>query len=449
MIFGEIGEECGVIGVHAPGRAVSELLEEGLVALQHRGQDSAGLAVERGDEIASHRGLGLVAEVFTPAAYLPGHLGIGHVRYSTSGGVAPENSQPVCATLADGTRFALAHNGNLTNLDGPGHPSATDTYRLAAYLGGFRGPLGDALATALHAVDGAYSLVAMAAGTLYAARDPHGFRPLCVGRLGMDGWVVASETAALDSVGAVRIRDIEPGEIVELGAGGLRSRRFSAAEHTLCAFEYVYFARQDSLVDGDAVYEVRRRLGAALAEEAPADADLVIPVPDTARPAALGYAEASGIRFGEGLARNQYVSRTFIRATADARVQGVRRKLNPIVATVSGRRLVVVDDSIVRATSITQVVTMLRQAGAAEIHIRVASPPVHWPCYFGVDIRSREELIANRFDAAELAAVVGADSLAYLSTSALASCAPATAGLCTGCFTGEYPVRTVREMAVQ
>jgi amidophosphoribosyltransferase len=453
MIDGDAGEECGVIGVWAPGVHAAFLLADGLIALQHRGQESAGITVGDREGISTYREMGLATDMLrgNVAQRLVGHVGIGHVRYSTSSESTIENAQPLHVKAPGRPEFALAHNGNLTEVPvpvgvgvptgaaAPARTSRSDTRQLATLLSRETGSLAEAMATVLPRARGAYSLVGISDGMLYAARDPHGFRPLSLGFLPDGGWAVASETAALRAIGASVLREVEPGEIVEAGEHGIRSRRFDVARHALCVFEHVYFARPDSVIGGRSVYQVRRALGMALARHAPADADVVIPVPDTGRIAALGYAEQSEIRYAEGLFRNSYVNRSFINPTAGQRQQTVRMKLSPIEPVVAGRRLVVVDDSIVRATSITQVVAMLRNAGAAEVHVRVASPPIRWPCFYGVDIRSSGELIADRFGVDEIARLVDADSLAYLPTDELIGNARGTTDVCTACFTGDYP----------
>ncbi|MGW3960851.1 amidophosphoribosyltransferase [Amycolatopsis sp. NPDC005003] len=453
MIDGDAGEECGVVGIWAPGAQVADLLTDALFTLQHRGQESAGLSV--GDEtgIATHRGMGLVTEALPAAAtrHLSGHVGIGHVRYSTSSDSSLDNAQPFADRTAGGVDFALAHNGNLTVLPVPvevgavGGPAVdrahaqSDTARLAALLKDEPGSLSDAMARILPRTRGAYCFVGVSAGGLFAARDPRGFRPLSIGRLAGGGWAVASETVALENLGATALRDVAPGEIVEVGAHGVHSRRFGAAEQALCVFEHVYIARPDSTIGGRSVFDVRRALGVALARCAPAEADLVIPVPDTARIAALGYAAGSGIPYGEGLFRSSYASRSFIQPSPGRRRQVVRAKLSPIAAAVAGRRVVVVDDSVVRANSIKHVVAILRTAGAAEVHVRVASPPVRWPCFFGVDIGTSDELVADRRSAEQIADLVNADSLGYLPAEELLEQARGTTGFCAACFTGEYP----------
>jgi amidophosphoribosyltransferase len=442
-------EACGVFAVWAPGEQVANLVFFGLYALQHRGQESAGMAVSDGRGLLVYKEMGLVSQVFDEPtlATLQGHLAIGHTRYSTTGGSRWENAQPTFKTDPDGRGIALAHNGNLTNtaelaaeLDRLG-AATSDTDVIAELLAREAGAsLEEAIPRVLPRMEGAYSLVVMDEHTIYGARDPHGFRPLAIGRL-PTGWVIASETAGLDIVGASLVREVEPGELVAADERGLRSRRFAAATPHLCVFEHVYLARADSELGGRSVHQVRRELGGMLAREAPADADLVIPVPDTAMSAAAGYAEASGIPFGEGLIKNRYVGRTFIQPSQSMRQLGIRLKLNPLREAIRGRRLVVVDDSIVRGNTTKAIVGMLREAGAREVHVRIPSPPVRWPCFYGIDMPTRRELIASDLLTDEIADFIGADSLGYLSLEALLRAAiPRDGGLCHACFTGDYPI---------
>jgi amidophosphoribosyltransferase len=457
-------EACGVFGVWAPGEQVANLVFYGLYALQHRGQESAGMAVADGRGVLVYKEMGLVSQVFDEAtlATLQGHLAIGHTRYSTTGSSRWENAQPAFKTNAAGGGIALAHNGNLTNTaalaaevasrreSGPGrYPGkgdqgtrpSSDTDVIADLLAMEADlSLEEAIIHTMPRLQGAFSLVIMDERTLYGVRDPHGVRPLCVGRL-PSGWVIASETAALDIVGASLVREVDPGELVAIDEHGLRSRRFAPATPHLCVFEHVYLARADSTLARRNVHQVRRALGAALAREAPVDADLVIPVPDTAMSAAGGYAEASGIPYGEGLMKNRYVGRTFIQPTQTMRQLGIRIKLNPLREAIGGRRLVVVDDSIVRGNTTKAIVRMLREAGAREVHVRITSPPVRWPCFYGIDLPTRAELVASNLLTDEVASYIGADSLGYLSLEALTKAAvDGSQGLCTACFTGEYPI---------
>jgi len=446
-------EACGVFGVWAPGERVANLVYYGLYALQHRGQESAGMAVADGNSLLVYKDMGLVSQVFdeTTLQTLQGHLAIGHTRYSTTGSSRWENAQPAFKTNAAGGGLAVAHNGNLTNtaslvarLGGQPTcrpPASSDTEVVAELLVGEADlPLEEAVVRTMPRLEGAYSLVLMDERTLYGVRDPNGFRPLVIGKL-PGGWVIASETAALDIVGASFVREVDPGEVVAVDERGLRSRRFSEPDPHLCVFEYVYLARADTTLAGRSVHQVRRELGACLAREAPVEGDLVIGVPDTATSAAAGYAEASGIPFGEGLMKNRYVGRTFIQPTQTMRQLGIRIKLNPLRETIRGRRLVVVDDSIVRGNTTKAIVGMLREAGALQVHVRITSPPVRWPCFYGIDMPTRSELIASDLLTDEVGAYIGADSLAYLSLEALAGTAQAGGrGLCSACFTGGYPV---------
>jgi len=451
-----------VFGVWAPGEDVAKLTYYGLYALQHRGQESAGIAVSDGHRIMVHKEMGLVAQVFDEPALtaLRGHIAVGHCRYSTTGASVWANAQPTFRSTPT-TSLALGHNGNLINtrelaalLGGTGHgtggiAATSDTDVLTALFvsdhvevsgaGETRG-VEDVAAAVLPLAKGAYSLVFMDEQTLYAARDPHGFRPLVLGRLN-SGWVVASETAALDIVGAGFVREIAPGELVCINGRGLRSRTFAAPQPSGCLFEYVYLARPDTTISGRGVHATRVAVGRRLAAEHPADADLVIPVPESGTPAAIGFAEASGIPFGQGLVKNPYVGRTFIQPSQTIRERGIKLKLNPLRDAIAGRRLVVVDDSIVRGSTQRALVAMLREAGAAEVHVRVASPPVIWPCFYGIDFATRAELIAGHLSPTEICASIGADSLGYVSLEGLteASGLPANR-LCRACFDGQYPV---------
>jgi amidophosphoribosyltransferase len=458
-----------VFGVWAPGEDVAKLAYYGLYALQHRGQESAGIAVSDGSRIVVHKEMGLVAQVFDEPALtaLRGHIAVGHCRYSTTGASVWANAQPTFRSTP-AVSLALGHNGNLINTRelaallgeaarGSGEIAATsDTDVLTALFVSARGPADPAgsagspadvpadveaaAAAVLPLAKGAYSLVFMDEQTLYAARDPHGFRPLVLGRL-KGGWVVASETAALDIVGASFVREIEPGELVCINGRGVRSRIFASAQPSGCLFEYVYLARPDTTISGQGVHATRVAVGRRLAAEHPADADLVIPVPESGTPAAIGFAEASGIPFGQGLVKNPYVGRTFIQPSQTIRERGIKLKLNPLRDAIAGRRLVVVDDSIVRGSTQRALVAMLREAGAAQVHVRVASPPVTWPCFYGIDFATRAELIAGHLSPTEICASIGADSLGYVSLEGLteASGLPASR-LCRACFDGQYPI---------
>ncbi|TQS28126.1 amidophosphoribosyltransferase [Microbispora sp. KK1-11] len=442
-------DACGVFGVWAPGEDVSKLTYYGLYALQHRGQESAGIAVSEGNRILVYKDMGLVAQVFDESILgtLRGHLSIGHCRYSTTGSSVWENAQPTLNS-SDGKGLALAHNGNLINTAhlaerlAPGSTRATtDTEVLTALLAQDSSrPVEDVAAELLPEVKGAYSLVWMNETTLFAARDPQGIRPLVLGRLER-GWVVASETAALDIVGASFIREIEPGELLTIDERGVRSRRFASAEPKGCLFEYVYLARPDTTIAGRGVQSTRVEVGRVLAREHPVDADLVIPTPESGTPAAIGYAEQSGIPYGQGLVKNSYVGRTFIQPSQTIRQLGIRLKLNPLREVIEGKRLVVVDDSIVRGNTQRAIVKMLREAGATEVHVRISSPPVAWPCFYGIDFATRAELIAGSLSVEEIRSSLGADSLGYISLEGLtrATTLPADR-LCRACFTGEYPI---------
>jgi amidophosphoribosyltransferase len=443
-------EACGLFGVWAPGEEVARLIYFGLYALQHRGQESAGMAVSDGHNILVYRELGLVSQVFNEGtlATLQGDLGIGHNRYSTTGSTTWENAQPSFKT--DGRRgLALGHNGNLVNTAdlaarvGSRGPATTDSDLVATLLAaGMAGSdLESAALQVLPSLQGAFSFVMMDEGTVYGARDPHGLRPLAVGRLGQ-GWVLASETAALDIVGAEYVREVEPGELVSIDQRGLRSIRYAESPRpALCLFEFVYLARADSRLYGRTVHQVRREAGRRLAGEAPVRADLVIPIPDTGHSAAQGFAQASGVPYGEGLIKNRYVHRTFIEPTPALRQRGVRLKLNPLADAIRGKRLAVVDDSIVRGTTTRQIVQMLRDAGATEVHMRITSPPIQWPCFYGIDMSTREELVAASMGVDEIREFIGADSLAYLTLPSLVEATGAPADtFCRACFDGEYPV---------
>ncbi len=449
-------DACGVFGVWAPGEDVAKLTYYGIYALQHRGQEAAGMAVSDGTTVVVYKDLGLVAQVFDEATLsaLSGHLAIGHTRYSTTGSCTWENAQPSYKPTAQGGGIALGHNGNLTNtaslaerVEEPFDPrngglrATNDSDLITALLAAQ--PDRSLEATALEVLPvlaGAFSLVFMDESTLYAARDRHGVRPLVLGRLER-GWVVASETAALDIVGASFVREVEPGELVVIDEHGLRSRAFASPEPKGCLFEYVYLARPDTAISGRSVHETRVDVGRRLAREAPVEADLVIPVPESGTPAAIGFAQESGIPYGTGLVKNSYVGRTFIQPSQTIRQLGIRLKLNPLRHVIAGKRLVVVDDSIVRGNTQRALVRMLREAGAREVHVRISSPPVKWPCFYGIDFASRAELIATGLDVEQVCRSIGADSLGYVTLGALVSATTLPADtLCTACFTGSYPI---------
>ncbi len=446
-------EACGVFGIYAPGLDVARLAYFGLYALQHRGQESAGIAVGDGKRIVCHKGMGLVSEVFTEdiLGHLKGKVAIGHVRYSTTGESSVENAQPLVFHYRDGM-ISLGHNGNLTNYaelrkrlaaDGAVFQTTSDSELIVSILArSSQGDLAEGILKTMEEIKGAYSLVIMTENRLYGIRDPHGVRPLCLGRLDQ-GYVLASESAALDTIGAEMIRDLEPGEVVVIDENGITSLRCHyPLQRSLCVFEFVYFARPDSVIDGLNVQRARAALGRQLAQEYPLSADLVIPVPDSGTSAALAYAAERGLPFSEGLMKNRYVGRTFIRPTQEMRDLGVRLKLNPIREVLAGKRVIMLDDSIVRGTTSSKIVQMIRDAGAREVHMLVSSPPILHPCYYGIDTSRRGELIAARHDLAEIREFIGANSLNYLSIDGLlAAMAPlAPESFCCACFSGRYPI---------
>jgi amidophosphoribosyltransferase len=448
-----------VFGVWARGEEVAKLAYFGLYALQHRGQEAAGIAVSDGTGVVVYKDLGLVAQVFDEPtlASLRGHIAVGHTRYSTTGSSNWENAQPTLrATMlgADSDRpattIALAHNGNLVNTAdlhrqvvelGLVDDSTSDTALVATLLAARPDLSVEAAALqVLPTLRGAFSFVFMDEDTLYAARDPQGVRPLVLGRLAR-GWVVASETAALETVGAGFVREVEPGEMLAIGDDGLRSTRFATPEPKGCLFEYVYLARPDTIIAGRNIYAARVAVGRTLAREHPVQADLVIGVPESGIPAAIGYAEGSGIPYSAGLVKNAYVGRTFIQPSQTIRELGIRLKLNPLREVVRGKRVVMVDDSIVRGSTQRAQVRLLREAGAVEIHVRISSPPVTWPCFYGIDFATRAELIANGLDAEGIRRSIGADSLGYVSLDGLiAATEQPKSRLCRACFDGDYPI---------
>jgi amidophosphoribosyltransferase len=458
-------DACGVFGVWAPGEDVAKLTYYGLYAIQHRGQESAGIATSNGKRISVYKDMGLVSQVFDEATLssMPGDHAIGHARYSTTGASHWANAQPTLGTTPHGT-LCLAHNGNLTNsadlydrllAKNGGKPPAfgelaqgntTDTALVTALLAEHDfASLEEAVLDLLPTLRGAFCLTFMDETTLYAARDPQGVRPLVLGRLER-GWVVASETAALDIVGASFVREVEPGELIIIDEDGLRSQRFAPAQPAGCVFEFVYLARPDTTISGRSVYESRVEMGRQLAREHPVEADLVMPTPESGVPAAIGYAEQSGIPFGNGLVKNAYVGRTFIQPSQTIRQLGIRLKLNPLKSVVAGKRLIVIDDSIVRGNTQRALVRMLREAGAKEVHVRISSPPVKWPCFYGIDFASRAELIANGLSVNEIAASLGADSLGFISQDGMmAATEQPTRNMCTACFTGNYPIELPAE----
>ena len=452
----KLNEACGVFGVFAPVRGdLAHLAYYGLYALQHRGQESAGIAVNDDGVFRAWKDQGLVNEVFTAGRLADlgeGSIAVGHVRYATTGSDSAVNAQPLLINHRKG-RMALAHNGNLTNaqalrdaLEAQGSifHTTTDSEVIAYIIVRERlrcGSIEQAVAAAMDTLEGAYSLVIASPTKLIAARDEHGFRPLCMGRRRDGAVVFASESCALDAVGARLVRDIRPGEVVTVSAEGVRSdtRHCSRAPKRFCVFEYIYFARPDSVIDGMSVCLARQQAGAFLAKAHPADADVVIGVPDSGLDAAIGYAKASGIPYAIGFTKNKYIGRTFIAPTQGQREDGVSIKLNPIRAVVEGKRVVLIDDSIVRGTTCRKTIQMLRDAGAAEIHMRVSAPPFVAPCFYGTDIDSAENLIANHHSTGEIARIIGVDSLGYLDPEDVCLLTGRDTGFCTACFGGPYP----------
>lgn len=450
-----IHEECGVFGIYDPVGSCAEDTYYGLYALQHRGQESCGIATINNRELSFHKSLGLVGDYFTPQMLqeLNGTMAVGHVRYSTAGGNRPENAQPLTLRYIKGT-LALAHNGNLVNskrlktqyeYNGAIFHTTTDSELIAYAIAQERlrcSSVEEAVARALKQMIGAYSLIVMSPQKLIAARDPWGFRPLCMGKRG-DAIIFASESCALDAVGATFVRDIEPGEIVMVYDGKITSITDHCAQGktSLCIFEYIYFARPDSIICGQSVHEARQMAGRYLAKKHPVDADVVIGVPDSGLSAAEGYALESGIPHATGFIKNRYIGRTFISPTQSEREKGVRIKLNPQKTVVSGKRVVMIDDSIVRGTTSKQIVKLLREAGATEVHIRISSPEFIAPCYFGTDIPDKTSLVSCKHSPDELCEMLGADSLGFLALDDLHAIAPnSTCGFCDGCFTEDYPV---------
>ncbi|MDD2421201.1 MAG: amidophosphoribosyltransferase [Heliobacteriaceae bacterium] len=464
----KLKEECGVIGIYGPGKDVARLAYFGLYALQHRGQESAGIAVANNREIVVEKGMGLLTEAFDEAkvSLMKGHIAVGHVRYSTTGSSIFGNAQPLVCRHFRGM-IAVAHNGNLTNaaerrrnlaLTGAVFQTTTDTEVIVNLLARHtQSSLEEAIMQVMTEIKGAYAFLLMTENKLFAVRDPHGVRPLCLGRL-QDAYIVASESCAFDTLGATFVRNIEPGEVVVIDEQGITSlKALTRPRQAACIFEYVYLARPDSDIDRINVYMARQAMGRMLAREYKVAADIVMPVPDSGTPAALGYSLESGIPFEEGLIKNRYVGRTFIQPTQEMRDRAVRLKLNPVGKVVAGKRIVLIDDSIVRGTTSKKIVQMLRQAGAAEIHMLVSSPPVTYPCFYGIDTSRRQELIAATKTPEEIRRMIGVDSLYYLSQEGLLAAmagepAEAARGVekplntyCTACFSGEYPIEIPRQ----
>ena len=457
----KLHEECGVFGIYGDGSvSPAYACYNGLLALQHRGQESCGIAVNDCGVIKAHKDMGLVTEVFNNKVLdgLKGQIAVAHARYSTAGGSVRENSQPLVMRYKKGV-MAIAHNGNLTNAVELRHElehrgaifqTTIDSEVIAYIIARERiktHAVEDAVRRTMSQIEGAYSLLVMSPTKMIAARDPYGFKPLVMGML-EGSYVFASETCALDACGAEFVRDVEPGEIVVVTKDGVRSiKEHCGRKKAVCVFEYIYFARTDSVIDGIGVYESRKQAGRILAREFPVDADLVIGVPESGIDAAIGYSEESGIPYEKGIVKNSYIGRTFIKPSQKERVKSVRIKLNPLGTSVKGKRVVMIDDSIVRGTTCDRIVKMLRDAGASEVHLRISSPPFMWPCYYGTDIPSRGELIACNHTIEEIGKIAGADSIGflpveYLSEMLMHKCD----GYCDGCFTGKYPAPTTQKM---
>ena len=454
----KLHEECGVIGIYAPGvPSISQMLCFGLIALQHRGQESAGIAVLKGDKMQYYKEMGLVQEVFNSDILerLPADIGIGHVRYSTTGESYVSNAQPLVVRYKGGS-IALAHNGNLVNAveirerledEGSIFQTSIDTEVIANLIArNYHLGMKEAVIESVKEIKGSFALAIMIDHMLVGVRDPNGLRPLSIAKID-GGYVLASETCAHDVVGAEFIRDVEPGEIVIITENGIESIMYdTTARKAICAFEYVYFARPDSIIDGKNVFVARKESGKILARENPVDADMVIAVPDSGVAAAIGYAEESGIPYNIGMIKNKYMGRTFIQPDQKSRELAVRLKLNVMKQNVEGKRLILIDDSIVRGTTSKRIVSMLKAAGATEVHIRVSSPPVVYPCYFGIDTPNREQLVGATHSLEEIRDMIGADSLAYLSVEGLFRAIGFNkCGMCSACFDGDYPMEVPEE----
>lgn len=455
---------CGVFGIWSRDEDVARLTYFGLQALQHRGQESAGIAVGDDKTVTTVKNLGLVTQVFeeTDLKSLPGEVAIGHTRYSTTGSSnAWENAQPHMSSIGR-QLIALAHNGNLVNTselreglinEGVHLSSTTDSEAIASLIGEFTkrtSHIREGISETMKLIRGGYAVVLITESALYAFRDPHGIRPLCVGELSDGrGFVVSSETCGLDIVGAKFVREVEPGEVIKISEDGLETLDAGTAKgKAQCMFEYVYFARPDSEIDEASMYQVRHEMGVCLAKEAPVDADMVMGVPDSGVPAAAGFTHQSGIPYGDGLAKNRYVGRTFIAPSQTQRELGIRLKLNPLRHQIEGKRLIVVDDSIVRGNTMRQLVKMLREFGAKEVHMRISSPPVMWPCFYGIDIDSRDQLIAAQKSIEKIREHIGADSLAYISIEGMVAATGRSADqFCLACFNGDYPVEVAGDMS--
>jgi amidophosphoribosyltransferase len=452
-LFGDdIHEECGVFGIYAPGEDVARLTFFGLFALQHRGQESAGIATSNGtDRLRVHTELGLVSHAFREEDLrnLTGHIAVGHARYSTTGSNKECNAGPMLAESSIGT-IAVSHNGNLVNAHylrermearGEHFEATTDSEVLTRLIALSPGDtIVEKMRAAMPQMEGAFSLAIMTKDRLLAVRDPLGVRPLCLGKFG-EHWIVSSESCALMTIGAEYVREVEPGEIVEIDGTRITSHRVMQANPAMCLLEFIYFARPDSIMTGQRIHMIRQRMGAELAKEQGVDADIVVGLPDSATPAAIGYARESGIPYGEGLVKNRYIGRTFIQPDQRLREIGVKLKFNALPEVLEGKRVVLVDDTIVRGTTSRPIVNLLRQAGAKEVHMRVHAPPIMWPCYLGVDLAKRDELIAARMSVPEIGEHIGVDSIGYLSLPGLIHAIDApNGGFCTGCLTGTYPL---------
>lgn len=463
MVVPEIQEECGVVGIYAPGEESSRLAYFGLFSLQHRGQESAGIAVSDGKELLCHKDMGLVTQVFKEGvmAELIGGIAIGHVRYSTTGSSVLRNVQPI---LAESThcKFAVAHNGDLINAadiriklesEGVEFETTNDSEVIAQLISHSTAEtFEDAIVEAMEQIKGAYSVVIMTKDKLIAIRDGYGIRPLCMGKLNGRGYIVASETCALNVLGAELIREVEPGEMIVITENGITERQAIPTErHALCIFEFIYFARPDSVMYGKTLHEARRRMGHELAKEHPVpNAHIVFPIPDTGTPAAIGFAEASRIPYAEGVIKNRYIHRTFIQPDQRMRDSGVRMKMTPLKETLAGRRVVMVEDSIVRGTTIGPIIKMIREAGASEVHVRIASPPYKYPCFYGIDTASQSQLIAANLSVEEIRQHIGADSLGYLSLAGLTrAIGVKKENFCRACLDGKYPTAIPDEAKLQ
>jgi len=450
-------EACGVFGIYAPGEDAARLTFFALHALQHRGQESAGIATCDQGQAHIYKAMGLVSQVFTEEnlSTLPGHLAIGHNRYSTTGSSHLRNAQPLLIETALGP-LGIAHNGNLINAPelrrdllqrGVGLSTSSDSEVIVQILAGGHGNWNSRLRTLMAQAEGAYALTILTRDAVFGIRDPWGFRPLCIGQLDDKGYVLASESCALATIGAKLVREVQPGEIIRLDGEGFHSEQgASPRRFSLCTFEHIYFARPDSMFQGRVIHKIRQRLGRMLAREAPAEADVVVSVPDSGTPAAIGYAQELGLPFSEGFIKNRYIGRTFIQPKNRLRQNSVQLKFNPLPDNLAGQRVVMVDDSIVRGNTAGPLVQLLRDGGAVEVHVRVSSPPIKHPCFMGVDMATHEELIAHQFDTATICHKIGADSLAYLSLEGMMQAVGAVdaegrpSGYCNACFTGNYPI---------